>query len=42
MSSFAQKVKGWYDKGIWTEQMVRNAHDKGKISIDELSEILGS
>lgn len=41
MSSFATKVKRWYDAGTWTEQMVRNAYAKGKITEEELSLILG-
>lgn len=40
MSKFAQKVLRWYLAGIWTEQMVRDAHAKGKITEDELCEIL--
>lgn len=41
MSSFAEKVKRYYDKGLWTEKMVRDAYDKGRITADELAEILG-
>ncbi len=41
MSKFAQKVKKWYDAGIWTEQMVRNAYEKGRITTEELAVILG-
>lgn len=42
MSSFALKVKKWYERGIWTEQMVRDAYEKGRITEAELQEILGS
>ena len=41
MSSFAEKVKRYYDKGLWTEKMVHDAYDKGRITADELAEILG-
>lgn len=41
MSNYAQKVKKWYDMGIWTEQMVRNAVIKNKITEEECAEILG-
>ena len=41
MSSFAEKVRRWYERGIWTERMVRDAYDKGRITAEELAEILG-
>lgn len=41
MSSFAEKVRRWYESGMWTEQMVRNAYAKGRITEEELAEILG-
>ena len=41
MSSFAEKVKRWYERAIWTERMVRDAYDKGRITSDEMAEILG-
>jgi hypothetical protein len=41
MSKFAEKVRRWYETGVWTEQMVRNAYDKGRITAQELAEILG-
>lgn len=41
MSSFAARVKAWYEQGRWTEQMVRNAYEKGRITAVELAEILG-
>ena len=40
MSSFAAKVKGWYDADLWSERMVRNAHEKGRITAEELAWIL--
>lgn len=42
MSKFAQKVKRYYDAGVWTERMVRDAFDKGRITYEELVEILGA
>lgn len=41
MSSFAKKVKKYYDAGLWTRSMVMDAYEKGKISDAELVEILG-
>lgn len=40
MSSFAEKVKRWYDQGMWNERMVRNAVAKGRITQAECDEIL--
>lgn len=40
MGKFAQKVKRWYDAGIWTDEMVQDAYYKGKITQDELDVIL--
>ena len=40
MSRFAAKVLAWYKSGVWTEQMVRDAHAKGRITAEELDEIL--
>lgn len=34
-----EKVKGYFDKGLWTETMVRNAIDKW-ITSEEAEEIL--
>ena len=36
-----EQVKAWYDKGFWTDKMVRNAVIKGWITEDEYSEITG-
>lgn len=35
------KIKQWYNQGLWTEEMVRNAYNKGIISYDDMVEILG-
>ena len=35
------KIKQWYNQGLWTEDMVRNAYIKGIISEDDMNEILG-
>ena len=40
MSSFAERVKRYYDAGIWNDEMVRNAHAKGRITEDEMRAIL--
>ena len=36
-----EKVKNYYDKGLWTIDMVRNAVVKGWITADEFEEITG-
>lgn len=41
MSSFAEKVKRWYEKHIYSEAMVRNLYDHGAITAEELAYILG-
>lgn len=41
MSKFAEKVKKYYDSGIWTIKMVRDAVVKGKITVEEFREITG-
>lgn len=35
------KIKKWYESGMWTKKMVRNAVLKGKITEDEYTEITG-
>ena len=35
------KIKKWYESGMWTKKMVRNAVIKGKITEDEYKEITG-
>lgn len=37
-----EKIKKWYDKGLWTDEMVRNAVVKGVITEEEYKEITGN
>ena len=41
MSKMYEKVKKYYDKGLWKIQAVRNAVVKGWISAEEFKEITG-
>ena len=34
-----EKIKKWYESGMWTKKMVRNAVIKGKITEEEYTEI---
>lgn len=36
-----EKIKKWYEQGLWTAEMVRNAVIKGKLTEDEYREIVG-
>ena len=36
-----EKIKKWYKQGLWTEEMVQNAVEKGVITAEEAAEILG-
>ena len=36
-----EKIKKWYEQGLWTVEMVRNAVIKGKLTEDEYREIVG-
>lgn len=36
-----EKIKKFYDLGLWTEEMVKNAFDKGIITKDEYDKIVG-
>lgn len=36
-----RKIKRYYDAGMWTKTMVRNAVRKGKISASQYGEITG-
>ena len=36
------KIKQWYEWGIWTEAMVRQAVEKGKLSTDDYFYITGN
>lgn len=42
MSNLAEKIKTYYDKGLYTEEQVRAFYDKGKITEEELNYILGN
>ena len=35
-----EKIKKWYEQGLWTEAMVVNAYIKGKITKEQHDEIL--
>lgn len=35
-----EKIKRWYEQGLWTAEMVRNAVIKGKLTEDEYREIV--
>lgn len=37
-----EKIAKWYAQGLWTEDMVRTAVDKGVITEMEVEEILNS
>lgn len=36
-----EKIKKWYEEGLWTKAMVRNAVKKGKITAEQYEEIVG-
>lgn len=36
-----EKIKKWYKQGLWTEEMVMNAVDKGVLTEEQAAEILG-
>lgn len=36
-----EKIKKWYEQGLWTVNMVRNAVVKGKITAEDYAEITG-
>lgn len=40
MSEFAEKVKVWYELGIWSEKRVEEARELGKLSDEEYAEIM--
>lgn len=35
-----EKIRKWYLQGLWTEAMVMNAVEKGKLTSTEAEEIL--
>ena len=41
MSPMYNKIKSYYEKGLWNLTMVRNAVVKGKITPEEFTEITG-
>lgn len=36
-----EKIKRYYDAGVWNRQMVKNAVKKGKITAEEYETITG-
>lgn len=36
-----EKIKRWYEEGLWTKAMVRNAVRKGKITAEQYEKIVG-
>ena len=36
-----EKIKKWYEQGLWTAEMVRNAVIKDKLTEEEYREIVG-
>lgn len=41
MSAFAEKVKGYYELGLWSEDRVKNATLKGALTPEEYTQITG-
>ena len=41
MSAFAEKVKGFYELGLWDMKRVRNAVEKGAVTPEEFKAITG-
>lgn len=41
MSKMYDKIKSFYDKGLWNEAMVKDAVNKNKITAEEYSKITG-
>ena len=37
-----EKIKRWYEKGLWTAEMVQQAADKGVITQEQAAEILSA
>ena len=35
-----EKIKKWYNQGLWTAEMVQTAADKGVITQEQAAEIL--
>ena len=36
-----EKIKKWYDSGLWSKEQVYKAVEKGQITLDEYKEIVG-
>lgn len=36
-----EKIKRWYELGLWSEKQVREAHAKGYITPEQFKEITG-
>lgn len=36
-----EKIKAWHDKGLWTDEMVQQAADKGIITQEQADVITG-
>lgn len=36
-----EKIKAWYELGVWSEERVRNAVEKGKITAEQYQTITG-
>ena len=36
-----EKIKRWYEQGLWTKAWVHNAAVKGKITAEQYEEITG-
>ena len=36
-----ERIKKWYDQGLWTKEQVHQAVDKGLITEEEYLEIVG-
>ena len=34
-----EKIKRWYKQGLWTAEMVKNAHSKGVITEEQLHKL---
>ena len=41
MREFAEKVKVWYELGLWSEERVKNAVKKGAVTAEEFKAITG-
>lgn len=41
MSSKFERLKGYYDAGFWTKEMLHNAVDKNWITAEEYQSITG-